>query len=76
MMAPQFEQANMLCVCIRHAVHELMQCIDRIEVHSSKVTVWARNKRVTMTARYASSYGPGGAAVLGGGNWVVTETKL
>jgi hypothetical protein len=76
MMAPQFEQASMLNVCIRHAVNELMRCIDRIDIDQSKVTVWAGNKRLTIRATYANHYGPGGEVLVGGGNWVVAESKV
>ena len=76
MMAPQFEQASMLCMCIQHAAHEFIELIDRIEVHSNKVSVWSGNKRLIITARYANAYDPNGAAMPGSGRWVVAESRV
>jgi hypothetical protein len=76
MMAPQFEQASMLCMCIQHAAHEFMELIDRIEVHSNKVSVWSGNKRLIITAHYANAYDPSGAAMPGSGRWVVAESRV
>lgn len=69
MMAPHFEQANMLSVCIWRAVEKLGTLIDRIEVESNKVHVWSGSARVTLVAKCADNRGPRGEIVLGAGVW-------
>ena len=76
MMAPHYEQARMLCAAVEHAVHELGEPIDRIEVTAHNVHVRAGAKRLTMTYYYANAYGPDGSAAPGGGHWVVQSAGL
>ena len=71
MMAPHYERARMLCTAIECAVHELGQPIDRIEVTSRNVVVWAGSQSLAMSYHYANSYAPDGAAMPGSGEWVV-----
>ncbi len=71
MMAPHYERARMLCTAIERATEELAEPIDRIEVASGKVTVWAGKKRLSMRYYYANSYNNDGAPLLGGGQWIV-----
>ena len=71
MMAPHYERARMLCAAVQRATEELAEPIDRIEVASGKVTVWAGKKRLSMRYYYANSYNNDGAPLLGGGQWIV-----
>jgi len=76
MMAPHYERARMLCAAIHAATDELNEPIDRVEVRSRCVLLWAGNKRIALKYYYANSYDPTGGPMPGGGHWVVEKVGL
>jgi hypothetical protein len=65
MRAPQYEQADMLSVCIWRAAEELQRLelktfIDRVEVAADKVHIWSGSTHLILVARDEGSEMPGG----------------
>jgi hypothetical protein len=71
MMAPQYERARVLHEAIETSVQQLGEPIDRIKVTPQRVLIWAAGRRLVMNYRYLNSYDASGAAMLGGGRWIV-----